>query len=462
MPAPNIRNTFDFKDLHEVVGYGRAMQPSGGRSSQVLVEVVLAPVEGADGYRFDRKVQTVSKWVGCGELGMVPVGSRWRLGKAMGQRVVKDEYMGYGIVEEIRPDLYGEWSGAKGAPFFPTRGLAGTRCFVLKLRDGNHDHVMIPVTEVVRRVFGRSSDLLLQVFGGRVADEVERFQVDPARIVSHHDGVLEMRYRTEPHRPEASLAAMILTDAALARSFYDVRRNLEAAVGWENDRAVVIDTTCPLVGGEMIHFEGRHLGRRHGTADQMMFLVTGLRSFSYAKSESLQRLVVSFATRRLDRETPQGDARQRRGAADTIHVQAERDPAPGRLNFEIDMPGAEIVLDEDFEYVREPDAPAAIAPELPGTGKRTGNGPRDPPATAFRAAIAMSAASRPGMRPRSKVRTCARGPWPGLTPPSRRRSPTRRRPPRIGGYPTGTAAPTKTSASASRCSSSVSSSKGSR
>lgn len=379
MPRPTIRNVIDFPTLHEVVGHGRARRPSDARSSQVEVEIVVAPVSPTG--LFSAGLPERSVWVGCGEMAALPVGSRWRLGASEGRRQI-DVVEGRGKVLSITPAVFGEWAGGVDrAPFFPVRRLADTRCLLLRLRGGSHGLVMLPIVEALRATFGRTSDLLLQLFGGRVADEVRRFQICPELMqegIGPHPAqesekkLVRMRFPRAPSRPEAMLAAMVLTDPRLAESFYGVNGNLTTAIGWRDGRDIVVDTTSPIMPGSEIAFEGRWIGRPGATGKaERRLLVT--RVLSLSSKPVFHTLEVAFPSSKVDPEAPPSDARARISNVDVVYVRAERDPAPGGPNIEIDVPGSEIVLESGVDFRLLPDLPAAIRPQPQFRGDEEGD-----------------------------------------------------------------------------------------
>jgi hypothetical protein len=64
---------FKFDKLHEVVGYGR-VQHEGRR---ILVEILFRPArEGKPAFLSTSDVP-LTKWISCGQLPLVPIGSQW-------------------------------------------------------------------------------------------------------------------------------------------------------------------------------------------------------------------------------------------------------------------------------------------------------------------------------------------------------------------------------------------------
>jgi hypothetical protein len=363
MAKPRIINVLTFPETHEVVGHGRARNASSARSNQAEVEVVLAPL--GRNLLFEPKVPTVSSWIGCGELATVPVGSRWRNGKAVGSRRMPDAFVGEGKITSISTISLRDWGGGKGAAYFPINGVASGPCFVFELKGGTLEKVIVPMTEVLRTMFGRTSDLLLQLYGGRVADEARRFQIperpeNPERLLKPDpDGKLSMRYERAPSRQEALIAAMVLTDDRLAESFFGVSNDLRSSLRWHDVEGVPVVATCPLGEGTRIAFEGRWIGR--ASPPSRLFLVTRLLSATYTPAFRL--LEVSFPSSKVDPRLPANYERTTIGPVETIHVRAERDPAPGRPTLEIETPGAVVTLVTGVDFRLLPEEPESAAPQ---------------------------------------------------------------------------------------------------
>ena len=145
----------------EIVGVGRVRRASG-MGMEPEFDVLLASDLHADGFDTDRDCEVVR--VGCGQLDLLTVGSRWADGRPAGRAKALPIEAEISLVGITKIGIVAETPISSVAPF-PTRRIAGAPAFLARLADVNGwdgappRMASIQFTELFRVLFGVSSTL---------------------------------------------------------------------------------------------------------------------------------------------------------------------------------------------------------------------------------------------------------------------------------------------------------------
>ena len=244
----------DDDELLEVVGHGRLRRPSGGET-EVQVAVHWATPR-ADG-RFGEGCAIVSRWIGCGKLALVPIGSRWRR-RMPAPSPWSPVHTATAVCVGI--ETIGRAVSGRGLDHYPFDVEPEARCFRLEL-DGNPRKIaLLPVVEVIRSVFGCRSGFLRQLFDG-VRDPAlmkRRFLFDRARS-RHVERVVDLFCHSRPTEREAWIAATMMACSVFRASHDGVFARIQVAGGLASGTGSVFETSFPFAGDAPIGlaYEGR-------------------------------------------------------------------------------------------------------------------------------------------------------------------------------------------------------------
>ena len=227
--------------LREAVAYGGARHPPSG-GSEVQVRVHWAAVRG-DG-RFGENCPVVSRWIGCGQLAIVPLGSRWRR-----RWQVDPPFRPVSTATAIcvGTETIGRSKPRLGDAHQPFDLEPDTRCFCLELDGDPKKIALVPVLEVIRAVFGCRSGFLRQVFDGKRDPALmrRRFLFDPAK--SKREGrTVKVFGHSKPTEREAWLAATMVASDVFKASHDNVRAKSQVAGGYGGAKGVPVDTSFPF------------------------------------------------------------------------------------------------------------------------------------------------------------------------------------------------------------------------
>ena len=223
MPRTTIAE-LDFPSPHEVVGYGRVAPPV--RGSERKVEILLRQSrKGREELRYADEAP-IARWVGCGHLDDVRIGSLWQTGAMVGhqekRRTVESSLTFKGL-DRLDPSL---------PPRSPNGAMriGDMPCFRLVLtdHDGPLKFVWIPVIEVARALFGVSSRFLMQAFAGFGSDRQSRDSSIFDRHMSHRidADTFHLTCPTGVDDLEAVIAGLALTNGPVLAAYDSLHRSL--------------------------------------------------------------------------------------------------------------------------------------------------------------------------------------------------------------------------------------------
>lgn len=262
-----IRPFSDVPGIVEVVGIGRFRRPRG-HANEAEMEVLLAA--GMRTYAAIPDDDVHMRWIGCGQIDLVPVGSTWQEGRRVDARLI-DGYQGV-LVNLPTPEAIGVGANPQIKPEnlpMPTARIRGARGFACRLvepegftRDPPR-MMLLPYTELVRAVFGVSSRTMVQLIDGFRHGPLAsgRRLFDPIRSVALGNGRVRLHCDRRLTKREAVLAAMLVCNP-LMRRFHDlVFQLLSVDPAWDRYNPAWLEVIWPFSAGIRCGFEGRWFDR---------------------------------------------------------------------------------------------------------------------------------------------------------------------------------------------------------
>ncbi len=238
----SIRNFNDLPGLWEVIGFGKVRQCTHF-SQETEVEIFLARPNLGRSDRFDASSEIASRFIGCGHLDLVTIGSRWRGGFYEDQ--VENTAPLEACVSYVKSITMRASVPAGDRPYFPTESFEDAPAYLVRLGDfAEKKFAIIPVMEVVRHTFGVSSGFLRQLFDG-----IRDGKILPTRPVIDRErskvesGVCFLRADTPLRDDEARLAAAMLADWRLRRSHDEVSNGLRKSEPWKQGLPTFVVST---------------------------------------------------------------------------------------------------------------------------------------------------------------------------------------------------------------------------
>ncbi len=234
---------------------------------EAQIEVLLA--SDLDHPRFDPASDVHRRWVACGQLDLLTVGSRWRGRTPAGETQAKRYSASYHLVG-IESLGAGADHPTRGRRRMPTRIMADAPCFLLErdaADDGSSDprKVLLPQMELVRALFGVSSRLLVELIDGlRDPSVADRGIVDRSKSGLLPDGTVRLTCWRKPTDEEALILAAMMADPALMRLHDEVFQQLVVQKGYREDKPTWPKVSWPFCQPIGLTIEGRWFEREDG------------------------------------------------------------------------------------------------------------------------------------------------------------------------------------------------------
>jgi len=311
--------------LWEVIGIGKARH-STQLTKEVEIEVFLAKPD-PQTMRFSAGSEIRSRFVGCGHLGMILVGSRWRGGYYEGLR--SGDVICEGPTWVMGPKTFGRTVEVDGSYFHPTAPFSDAPVFQIRLGEfKDKKFAIVPAMEVLRFTFGVTSGFLRQMFDGVRDEEIapDRPIFDRERSKWKND-----KFHLRASRPlrdeEAKLGAALLTDPRLLQAHDKVFANLSSNLEWQKGLSAYVETTFPYVGNTHWSFRGRWIcihdaNAKDGVSWRM--LVTEILEIDY--QPRVREIVVETPKKKSNPIAKELARPLRKGSAATTTLVIERPP----------------------------------------------------------------------------------------------------------------------------------------
>lgn len=141
----------------------------------------------------------------------------------------------------------------------------GDECPSNRSKGGVPRTVLLPVTELVRALFGSSSEMLKQVFDGRRDPSIlpSRFKIDLVRSCIDHLGVAMIYADRALDRADALVIALMLADGTgRLRRFHDsIHQALNVDPAFKTQEGAYLQADWPWEHSMEMEFEGRWIRR---------------------------------------------------------------------------------------------------------------------------------------------------------------------------------------------------------
>lgn len=377
----SIQELLNLDGLWEVIGFGQVRQATRF-AQETEIEIFLSQPDLASKSRFTASSEIVSRYVGCGQLDLVTVGSRWRGG--FFEHQVDCSTVHDGLASFVKYRQVGPSTSPATGDFHPTNPYANAPAYLIKIESATGKRVaIVPVMEVMRHVFGISSGFLRQLLDG-IRDEAlfpNRPVIDrKASFVA--DDVCNLRAKTPLRGDEAELIAATLADPKLLRSHDSVSNGLRTNGHWRTGLPAYVQMSFPFGEPLRWRFHGRwvcvpDLTKKDGFAWRL--LVTRILDIDYQPR-------ISFVNLRSPRKQPnplakQSPRKQRKGASIAAAVQMSRFPAKGKAPTVVVSPRARFIKSRQIVIDRRPlDEPfvAQVPPLIVGRSPKTDGATSDP------------------------------------------------------------------------------------
>lgn len=330
-----------FKNLPgiaEIVALGRVRRQPGS-AIEAEIEVLLA--SNLDDPGFDPAHDVHRRWVGCGQLDLLTVGSRWDGQRRAGETQARRLSGSYGF-RSIELLGVGSERPVDYRRRIPTGPMAKAPCFLLERdeigeqEDGGDvpRKILLPQIELVRALFGVSSRLLIELIDGlRDPMVADRGILDRRKSGLQSDGTVKLVCWRRPTDEEALILAAMIADPALTRLHDEVFQQLAVQREYREDKPTWPRITWPFTKPIALTAEGRWFEREDGFA---RFLVTRVTEIGLELSFSRIEVRHPGVSGELGADRlPPPTGRMRSSNARLVVLTTGRAPSPSRRPAEI-------------------------------------------------------------------------------------------------------------------------------
>lgn len=276
-----IRSFQSLLDPVEILALGQVRRQPG-RAVEAAIEVLLG--SRVDSAEFDPEQDLHCKWVSCGQIDLLAVGSRWERGLRIGD-VSSTKCSAAFAHEDSAPESLG--SGASeprgSVRRFPSEPFKEAPCFLLVREGARKDDglgprkLLLPQVELARALFGVSSRFLVQLFDGvRHPSVPDRGMLDRGRS-NLTDEVVNLFCWRRPEEEEALILAAMVADEAIMRFHDDVFQSLSVQKGYRTDRPTWPEISWPFKGAIEMTVEGRWIERSDGFRRFLITRITAMK-----------------------------------------------------------------------------------------------------------------------------------------------------------------------------------------
>lgn len=270
---PILKPLVHLPGVSEILGLGRVREsPHGGLEAQI--ECLIQP----DIFNGTAS-SPVREWLGVGQMNLLWSGRRFKNGSPeRNAPVFRFEGKLTTMEEEGRETLgRGRFNGTAAKEL--TTELAGVPGWLLRHEgrsiDPNDKKITHPnvafltKTELVRALFGSSSDLLKQVIDGRRDPAVHssRYAVDRDRCFVNDARVVTISVSRRISEEDAHILAAIFSDRSkrLLRFHDSIHQSLITDPAYRSPAGAFLQAKWPWPDGVDMAFSGRWLGRENGS-----------------------------------------------------------------------------------------------------------------------------------------------------------------------------------------------------
>jgi len=345
---PILQPLGELPGVCEILGLGRVREnPNGG--TEPLIEALFA----TDIFKRKAEPKTVTKWLGVGQMNLLIHGYRFTKGrKSDGAPVMR--YKGkLSPLKEPDRETLGTGIFQKTAAKATTARLDAAPGWLLR-HEGNSlgdepdepsppKIVFLPKTELIRAVFGGSSDFLKQVIDGRRDPTVapSRFAFDRDRCFVDDAKRVKLSVNRKISAEDAHILAAIFADGSgqLLRFHDMVHQNLITDPAFRTNVGAYLQADWPWPDGVEMVFSGRWISRAQGAAKTSnRFVITRIETIAFPSPPSAIEVLYPSETK-AEKGMPQPSGRTILAAAGPRQLRSDRVPDRGRLQESMETEG---------------------------------------------------------------------------------------------------------------------------
>lgn len=336
---PILQPLVHLPGVSEILGLGRVREsPHGGLEAHI--DCLIQPDI------FNKNASSpVRKWLGVGQMNLLWSGRRFKSGSPAGNAsVFRFEGKLTATEKEDRETLgSGRFTGTAAKE--RTAGLAGVPGWILRHEgrsiDPNDEEitlpkvVFLPKTELVRALFGSSSDLLKQVIDGRRDPAVHssRYAVYRDRCLVNDAREVTISVSRLISEEDAHILAAIFADRSKQLlQFHDsIHQNLVTDPAYRSPVGAFLQAQWPWPDGVEMAFSGRWLGRDKGSGmPSPRFVVTRIEKIVFPSPPTSIEVFYPEETK-TDKAAPQPIARKIATKGKPRSIRSDRVPDRGRM-----------------------------------------------------------------------------------------------------------------------------------
>lgn len=259
----------------EILGLGR-FRRNLGHGHEVQVEACVA-----DGFEKGSIRSVGTEWIGVGQLGLLTPGDRFRDGQKI-RGANTERFRGRLSLRQSRTERIGLRFPRNDTEAQLSDSFSNASGWLLKhcrsdsraypKGSGVPHTVLLPMPELVRALFGSSSEMLKQVFDGRRDPSMlpSRFRIDYERSCCDEAGHVEIHADRALADGDARVVAMMLADRSrgLLRFRNSVSQNFQTDSDFSTGRGAHLDLQWPWERSVEMEFEGRWMACRPAAAEE--------------------------------------------------------------------------------------------------------------------------------------------------------------------------------------------------
>lgn len=346
----------------EILGLGRVREnPNMG--IEAWVEVLVQQ----DIFGRLAEPQTVTKWIGVGQMNLLASGYRFENGRQIksAPRMRFDGMLS--PIKNPERETLGTGIFAGTGANAPTAKLDKAPGWLLRHEggwlDGSDDVdkpprvVFLPATELIRAVFGSSSDLLKQLIDGRRDPTMtrSRYSVDRSRCSVDPEGRVSLSVSRKINAEDAHVLAALFADRSerLLRFHDMIHQRLHTDPAFRTNVGAFIQAAWPWPQGVGMAFAGRWLRRTPASAGQKRFVVTQIEKILFPSPPTAIEVKYPNETEAA-RGLPQPSGRTIATVGGVRPLRSDRTPGSGRTQESIDTQAAIFPFANAFEIAWSP------------------------------------------------------------------------------------------------------------
>lgn len=336
---PILKPLVHLPGVSEILGLGRVREsPHGGLEADI--ECLIQP----DIFNGSAS-SSVREWLGVGQMNLLWSGRQFKNGSPAGNApVFRFEGKLTTMEEEDRETLgSGRFTGTAAKE--RTAGLSGVPGWILRHEgrsiDPNDEEitlpkvVFLPKTELVRALFGSSSDLLKQVIDGRRDPAVHssRYALDRDRCFVNDAREVTISVSRLISEEDAHILAAIFADRSkrLLKFHDSIHQNLVTDPAYRSPVGAFLHAQWPWPDGVEMAFSGRWLGRDKGSGmPSPRFVVTRIEKIVFPSPPTSIEVFYPEETK-TDKAAPQPIGRKIAPKGRPRPIRSDRVPDRGRM-----------------------------------------------------------------------------------------------------------------------------------